>query len=68
MKKIISISVTLIMLLGIFSISAFAENESVTANVYVTIANAGTLVLTQEKITVTDKDNDGKLNIDEALY
>lgn len=67
MKKLISIFVALIMLLGIFSISAFAENESVTANVYVTIANAGTLVLTQEKITVTDKDNDGKLNIDEAL-
>ena len=68
MKKLISIFVALIMLLGIFSISAFAENTPVTANVYVTIANAGTLVLTQEKITVTDKDNDGKLNIDEALY
>lgn len=67
MKKLISIFVALIMLLGIFSISAFAENTPVTANVYVTIANAGTLVLTQEKITVTDKDNDGKLNIDEAL-
>ncbi len=39
------------------------------AKVYVTIADgSGKLVLVQEPITVTDKNSDGKLTIDEALY
>lgn len=69
MKKIISISVALIMLFGMFSISAFAEGTEATAKVYVTISDGtGKLVLTQEEITVTDKNNDGTLTIDEALF
>lgn len=68
MKKLISVFVALIMLLSIFSISAFAEGTSATTDVYVTISKAGTLVLSQEKITVTDRNSDGKFDIDEALY
>lgn len=68
MKKMIIVFVALIMLLSIFSISAFAEVTPATANVYVTVSNAGTLVLTQEKITVIDRNGDGKFDIDEALY
>lgn len=69
MKKLISISVALLMVLSIRSISAFAENAEVSAKVYVTVADGeGKLVLTQEAVTVTDRNNDGKLDIDEALY
>lgn len=68
MKKMFAIVMTLVMLLGCVSLTAFAEEQPLTANVYVTIANKGNLVVTQEKITVTDKDNSGTLNIDEVLY
>ena len=37
------------------------------ANVYVTIVN-GSLVMTQEPVTVTDIDKDGALTINDALY
>ena len=69
MKKLISISVALIMLFGIWGISAFAEGTGASAKVYVTISNGeGKLVLTQEEITVTDRNDDGILTIDEALF
>ena len=69
MKKLISISVALIMLFGIWGISAFAEGTEASAKVYVTISNGeGKLVLTQEEITVTDRNDDGSLTIDEALF
>ena len=69
MKKLISISVALIMLFGIWGISAFAEGTEASAKVYVTISNGeGKLVLTQEEITVTDRNDDGILTIDEALF
>ena len=38
------------------------------ATITVTIADKGTLVLAQQEVTVTDRDEDGKLNVDEALY
>ena len=69
MKKLISISVALIMLFGIWGISAFAEGTGASAKVYVTISNGeGKLVLTQEEITVTDRNDDGSLTVDEALF
>lgn len=68
MKKLFAVIMTLVMLLGCVSLTAFAEGQPLTANVYVTIANKGDLVVTQEKITVTDKDNSGTLTVDEALY
>lgn len=69
MKKCISFFVALMMLFGICGISAFAEGTGATANVYVTVADdSGKLVLAQEPITVTDRNNDGKLTVDEALF
>lgn len=69
MKKILSITFVVLMLVSVFCLTAFADETSATADVYVTIADHnGKLVLTQEKITVTDKDGDGKLTIDEALF
>ncbi|MBQ4120873.1 MAG: hypothetical protein IJD35_02540 [Clostridia bacterium] len=37
-------------------------------NVYVTISNKGTLVMTQETVLAKDKIDDGKINMDEALF
>lgn len=69
MKKLISVSVALLMLFSMSSISAFAADAPETATVYVTIADGeGKLVLTQETITVTDRNEDGTLTVDEALY
>ena len=70
MKKFLSIALVLIMLLGIFSISAFAEDvdDEKSATVYVTVSNAGSLVLAQGAVTVTDIDNDGLLTVNDALY
>lgn len=68
MKKLFAVVMTLVMLLGCVGLTAFAEEQPLTANVYVTIANKGNLVVTQEKITVTDKDNSGTLTINDALY
>ena len=68
MKKILSfITVLLITACGM-CFTAFADDAD-TADVFITIADEnGKLVLTQEKITVTDRDNDGKITVDEALY
>ena len=69
MKKFICVFVSLLMLFGICGISAFAEGTEASAKVYVTISNGeGKLVLTQEEITVTDRNDDGILTIDEALF
>ena len=69
MKKLLSITLAVLMLVSTFCLTAFAEDAvPASADVYVTIAdNNGKLALTQEKITATDKDNDGKITIDEAL-
>lgn len=70
MKKFLSITLAVLMLVSTFCLTAFAEDATpASADVYVTIAdNNGKLVLTQEKITVVDKDSDGKITIDEALF
>ena len=69
MKKFICVFVSLLMLFGICGISAFAEGTGASAKVYVTISNGeGKLVLTQEKINVTDVDKDGYLTVNDALY
>jgi len=65
MKKLLATILTLLMLVGVCSITAFAEEPTV---VYVTIANKGELVLTREKVVVTDIDNDNALTINDALY
>lgn len=38
------------------------------AQITVTISNAGTLVMAQEEVTVTDRNEDGMLSVNEALY
>lgn len=69
MKKLLTITMTLLMLLGVPNLTALAETKSESADVYVTISDSnGALALTQEKITVTDIDNDGTLTINDALY
>ncbi len=37
-------------------------------NVHVTIANAGEVVMAQKPITVSDRNGDGKFNVDEVLF
>lgn len=65
MKKILSLTLTLVLLLGLCCGIASAAG----VNVYVTISDKdGKLVLVQEKISVTDIDNDGKITINDALY
>ncbi len=66
MKKVFSLMLSLLMILGCMSISAFAKEEDVT--VYVSVANKGELVAAQVKVTVTDVDNDGALTVNDALY
>ena len=70
MKKILSITVAVFMLIGALSLTVFGTEVSPeSADVYVTVAdNSGKLVLVQEKITATDKDGDGKITVDEALF
>ena len=68
MKKSISVFVSLLMLLNVFSVfAAAADNETV--NAYVTISDAsGNLVATQESVVVKDIDGDGALTVNDALY
>lgn len=67
MKKLSALALTLIML-ATMVFSVFATTADV-VEVYVTIADAnGMLALAQEKISVTDIDNDDVLTINDALY
>ena len=67
MKKILCLTLTVILMLGTFSLGAFAAQTS--CDVYVTISDAdGRLAIAQEKITVTDIDSDGALTVNDALY
>lgn len=66
MKKTLALVLALMLVLSTAALSAFAAD---TADVYVTISDGeGKLVLTQEKITVSDIDDDGALTINDALY
>lgn len=69
MKKLLTVTLTLIMLISSIAFTALAETNTLSADVYVTISDKdGKLVLIQEKIQVTDTDNDGSLTINDALY
>lgn len=68
MKKLLAVITASLMLLGCIGPIAFAEGEPLSANVYVTVANKGTLTVARERITVTDIDNDNALTINDALY
>ena len=66
MKKLVSVLLCALLLTACMSLFAFAEGES--AFVYVSVANKGALVVTYEKVTVIDIDDDNKLTINDALY
>lgn len=65
MKKLLSLSLALLMLFGCMS-TAFAASES--ATVYVTVSNKGELAVAQQKVTVKDIDGDNVLTVNDALY
>lgn len=68
MKKILSVTMTIMILLGCMNLTVFAEDETLSANVFVTIADKGSLAVAQEEVYVTDIDADNKLTINDALY
>lgn len=70
-SKILTMALVFMLSLGVLDMTAFAGTTKTadTADVYVTISNEkGKLVLAQEKIAVTDVDEDGALTINDALY
>ena len=66
MKRFLTIASLLICTLMLFSCGK-KEEAPKTIDVFVTLSNAGEMVVTQEKIAVTDVDGDGKYNVDEVL-
>ena len=65
MKKLLSLTLALLMLFGSM-ITAFAASES--ATVYVSVSNKGELVVAQQRVNVTDVDGDNALTVNDALY
>lgn len=69
MKKLLALLFVVLMLTATFGVCALAAEEAtLSATAYVTIAAKGQLVVTQEAITVTDIDSDGALTVNDALY
>ena len=66
MKKLFSVMLAFLMIMGCMSITSFADESS--ATVYVSIANKGQLVAAQTKVTVIDIDGDNILTVNDALY
>ncbi len=66
MKKLFSVMLAFLMIMGCMSITSFADDAS--ATVYVSISNKGQLVAAQTKVTVTDIDGDNALTVNDALY
>ena len=66
MKKIVAVTVMLLLLLGLCGVTALAES---TVKVYVSIAGKdGNAALSMEAVAVSDIDGDGALTIHDALY
>lgn len=67
MKKLVGLLIAVIIVAGCFSIGAYAEEKR--GNVYFTLSDStGKIIFAQEKITVVDKNSDGKFNVDEVLF
>lgn len=66
MKKCISLMAVLLLVLTAAVMPVMAETEE-TGTVYVTISNAGELVVTHEAVAISDADGDGALTIQDAL-
>ncbi len=66
MKKTLSVLLSGILATGALAVTASAE---ATAEVYVSVADEnGKLAMAMEKVTVTDINGDGAIDLDEALY
>lgn len=65
MRKTMSILLTILIAVGLFSVTAFAAPPS--KEVYVTISVEGSLKLINKKIEVNDVDSDGLFTINDAL-
>ena len=66
MKKLFSVMLALVMIMGSMGITAFADDAS--ATVYVSVSNKGQLVAAQVEVAVTDIDGDNILTVNDALY
>ena len=67
MKKIISLLLAvLILTAAVPTVAAEAGMSPIEA--YVTIADEGTVVMAQEKITVSDADSDGTITVNDVLF
>lgn len=68
-KRITSFMLVLALLLtALPMVSPLTANAANGIEVYVTIANKGEVTVAQEKITVVDRNADGKYSVDEAMY
>lgn len=66
MKKCISLMAVLLLVLTAAVMPVMAETEE-TCTVYVTVSNAGELVLFHEAVAISDADGDGALTIQDVL-
>lgn len=67
MKKIISVTLSILILSVLLGASTFAAGDS--ATVYVTICDKdGAIAVAYEPLTVTDTDGDGALTVSDALF
>lgn len=66
MKKCISLMAVLLLVLTAAVMPVMAETEE-TCTVYVTVSNAGELVLSHEAVAISDADGDGALTIQDVL-
>lgn len=66
-RKTFAAAVIAALLLNLFGTGVFAADETLSANVFMTVAN-GELLLAQEPVEVTDYNSDGKLTLDDAFY
>lgn len=67
-RRIVSMLTVLALVLTMMPAMAFADTDAGTAEVYVTVADQGKLVMIQKKVKVEDVDADGALTINDALY
>ena len=67
MKKVLGLLMAVVIMAGMLSIGVSAEAAE--AEIFVTFSDStGKIILAQEPITVQDKNDDGKFNVDEALF
>lgn len=68
MKRIIAATLSQLLLICCLYLVAFAEGAPLSADVYVTVSDKGSLAVTQRRVTVTDTDGDNALTLNDALY